>query len=61
MIPSKLNPEDLSRSKATGIAIQRPVVPPSSKDDEPEPSDEQVGDPHFNDDNDDESSTSAGL
>jgi hypothetical protein len=31
------------------------------EDDEPESSDEQVGDPHFNDDNDDESNTSAGL
>jgi hypothetical protein len=42
MIPSKLNPEDLSRSKTTGIAIQRPIVPPSSKDDEPGSSEEQV-------------------
>jgi hypothetical protein len=61
MTPSKLNPEDLNRSKATGTAIQRPVAPSDSKDDEPESSDEQVGDPHFNDDNDDESNTSAGL
>jgi hypothetical protein len=61
MTPSKLNPEDLNRSKATGTAIQRPVAPPDSKDDESEFSDEQVGDPHFNDDNDDESNTSAGL
>jgi hypothetical protein len=61
MTPSKLNPEDLNRSKATGTAIQRPVAPPDSKDDESESSDEQVEDPHFNDDNDDESNTSAGL
>jgi hypothetical protein len=51
--PSKLNPEDLSRSKATGIAIQRPVAPPSSKDDEPGSSEDQVGDPLFDDDDDD--------
>jgi hypothetical protein len=43
LIPSKLDPVSLSRSKATGIAIQRPVVPPSSKDDEPGSSEEQVG------------------
>ncbi|ONM54005.1 hypothetical protein ZEAMMB73_Zm00001d019962 [Zea mays] len=61
MTPSKLNPEDLNRSKATGTAIQRPIAPPDSMDDESEFSDEQVGDPHFNDDNDDEANTSAGL
>ena len=61
MSPSKLNPEDLNRSKATGTAIQRPVASTDSKDDESDFSDEQVGDPHSNDDNDDEDNTSAGL
>ena len=61
MTPSKLNSEDLNRSKATGTTIQRPVAPPDIKDDDSESSDERVGDPHFNDDNDDESNTSAGL
>jgi hypothetical protein len=61
MTPAKLNPEDLNRSKATGTTIQRSVAPPDSKDDDAESSDVQVGDPHFNDDNDDESNTSAGL
>jgi hypothetical protein len=61
MTPSKLNPEDLSRSKATGTAIQRPVASTDSKDDESDFSNEQVGDPHFNDDNDYEANTSVGL
>jgi hypothetical protein len=58
--PSKLNLDDLSRSKSTGIAIQRPVAPPSSKDDEPGSSENQAVDPLFDDD-DAESSASAGL
>jgi hypothetical protein len=37
MIPSKLNPEDLSRTKATGIAIQRSVVPPAARMMNPDP------------------------
>jgi hypothetical protein len=61
MSPSKLNPEDLNRSKVTGIAIQRPAASPDSNDEESDFSDEQVGDPHFNDDIDDEDNTSAGL
>jgi hypothetical protein len=31
MTPSKLNSEDLNRSKATGTAIQRPVAPPTTR------------------------------
>ncbi|ONM26870.1 hypothetical protein ZEAMMB73_Zm00001d007438 [Zea mays] len=61
MTPSKLSREDLNRSKATGTAIQRPVASTDSKDEESDFSDEQVGDPHFNNDNDDEANTSAGL
>jgi hypothetical protein len=61
MSPSKLNPEDLNRSKATGTAIQRPAASSDSKDEESVFSDEQVGDHHFNDDNDDDDNTSAGL
>jgi hypothetical protein len=50
--PSKPNLVDLSRSRATGIAIQRPDAPPSSKDDEPRTSNDQAVDSLF-DDNDD--------
>jgi hypothetical protein len=60
--PSKLNPDDLSRSRATGIAIQRPDAPPSSKDDEPRISEDQAVDSLFDDDDDDAgSSASTGL
>jgi hypothetical protein len=58
---SKLNPDDLSRSRATGIAIQRPEAPPSSKDDEPKTSEDQAVDSLFDDDDDARSSASAGL
>jgi hypothetical protein len=45
MTPSKLNPDDLNRSKAIGTAIQRPATSTDSKDEESDFSDEQVGDP----------------
>jgi hypothetical protein len=38
--PSKLNPDDLNRSRAIGNAIQRPGAPPSSKDDVPRASED---------------------
>jgi hypothetical protein len=59
--PSKLNPDDLNRSRVTGNAIQRPGAPPNSKDDVPRTSEDQAED-SFNDDDDDAgSSTPAGL
>jgi hypothetical protein len=59
--PSKLNPNDLSRARATGIAIQRPDAPPSSKDDEPRTSEDQAEDSLYDDDDDAGSSAPAGL
>jgi hypothetical protein len=37
MTPSKLNPEDLNRSKATGTAIQRSIAPPTARMMNPNP------------------------
>lgn len=61
MDPSKLNSDDLNRSQATSNAIQRPSAPPSSRDDVPRASEDQVED-SFNDDDDDAgSSAPAGM
>jgi hypothetical protein len=59
--PSQLNPNDLSRARATGIAIQRPDAPPSSKDDEPRTSEDQAEDSLYDNDDDAGSSAPAGL
>jgi hypothetical protein len=56
--PSKLKPDDLSRYRATGTAIQRPDAPPSSMDDAPKTSEDQAVDSLFDDDDDAGSSAS---
>jgi hypothetical protein len=59
--PSKLNSDDLNRSRATGIAIQRPDAAPNSKDDVPRTSEDQAKDSFYDDDDDAGSSAPAGL